>query len=206
MFSDVVMGIDKNNLKILMILKEQNDNTGCGAYRELKEVVSRYKELYRQKMGDEFPQDPKAQLLEAVKRYLLWNNPRAIVYRRERYSGDWGTAVNVQAMVFGNMGDDMGQEWHYQSGKRRKRSCMGNSVIQGEDVVAGIRHRAIEDMREIMPEIYDQFISIAQKLENHYRDMQDMEFTIERSNLHATNPQRQKNCGSSFEDSGGYGE
>jgi pyruvate,orthophosphate dikinase len=193
MFSDVVMGIDKNEFeKILDDIKEQNGATQDVELtaENLKEVVSRYKELYRQKMGDEFPQDPKAQLLEAVKAvFRSWNNPRAIVYRRMNdIPGDWGTAVNVQAMVFGNMGDDSGTGVAFtRNPANGEKKLYGEFLLnaQGEDVVAGIRTpEPIEDMREIMPEIYDQFISIAQKLENHYRDMQDMEFTIERGKLY----------------------
>ncbi|NLW00536.1 MAG: pyruvate, phosphate dikinase [Clostridiales bacterium] len=193
MFSDVVMGIDKNEFeKILDDIKEQNGATQDVELtaENLKEVVSRYKELYRQKMGDEFPQDPKAQLLEAVKAvFRSWNNPRAIVYRRMNdIPGDWGTAVNVQAMVFGNMGDDSGAGVAFtRNPANGEKKLYGEFLLnaQGEDVVAGIRTpEPIEDMREIMPEIYDQFISIAQKLENHYRDMQDMEFTIERGKLY----------------------
>ena len=197
MFSDVVMGIDKNEFeKILDDIKEQNGATQDVELtaENLKEVVSRYKELYRQKMGDEFPQDPKAQLLEAVKAvFRSWNNPRAIVYRRMNdIPGDWGTAVNVQAMVFGNMGDDSGTGVAFtRNPANGEKKLYGEFLLnaQGEDVVAGIRTpEPIEDMREIMPEIYDQFISIAQKLENHYRDMQDMEFTIERGKLTCCKP------------------
>ncbi|NLO82686.1 MAG: pyruvate, phosphate dikinase [Clostridiales bacterium] len=193
MFSDVVMGIDKNKFeKILDDVKQENGLTLDVELtaEHLKEVVRRFKELYAREMGQEFPQDPKTQLIEAVKAvFRSWNNPRAIVYRRMNdIPGDWGTAVNVQAMVFGNMGDDSGTGVAFtRNPANGEKKLYGEFLLnaQGEDVVAGIRTpEPIEHMREIMPEVYQQFVDIAEKLEKHYRDMQDMEFTIERGKLY----------------------
>ncbi|NLX71344.1 MAG: pyruvate, phosphate dikinase [Clostridiales bacterium] len=193
MFSDVVMGIDKNKFEqILDDVKQENGVTQDVELtaENLKVVVERYKELYKQELGQEFPQDPRTQLLEAVKAvFRSWNNPRAIVYRRMNdIPSDWGTAVNVQAMVFGNMGDDSGTGVAFtRNPANGEKKLYGEFLLnaQGEDVVAGIRTpEPIERMKEIMPEIYDQFAEIAEKLEKHYRDMQDMEFTIERGKLY----------------------
>ncbi len=193
MFSDVVMGIDKNKFEqILDDVKQENGVTQDVELtaENLKVVVERYKELYKQELGQEFPQDPRTQLLEAVKAvFRSWNNPRAIVYRRMNdIPSDWGTAVNVQAMVFGNMGDDSGTGVAFtRNPANGEKKLYGEFLLnaQGEDVVAGIRTpEYIERMKEIMPEIYDQFAEIAEKLEKHYRDMQDMEFTIERGKLY----------------------
>ncbi|WKV08842.1 pyruvate, phosphate dikinase [Thermoanaerobacterium sp. CMT5567-10] len=193
MFSDVVMGIDKNKFEaILDAVKEENGakyDTDLTA-ENLKEVVKRYKELYKQEMGVEFPQDPKVQLLEAVKAvFRSWDNPRAIVYRRlNDIPGDWGTAVNVQTMVFGNMGNDSGTGVAFtRNPATGEKALFGEFLMnaQGEDVVAGIRTpQPISTLKDIMPEVYNQFTEIANKLENHYRDMQDIEFTIERSKLY----------------------
>lgn len=192
MFSDVVMGIDKN--KFEKILDEVKEKKGVKhdvelTAEDLKEVVKRFKELYKQEMGVEFPQDPKVQLLEAVKAvFRSWNNPRAIVYRRMNdIPSDWGTAVNVQAMVFGNMGNDSGTGVAFtRNPATGEKKIYGEFLMnaQGEDVVAGIRTpEPLDKLRETMPEIYNQFIQIAETLEKHYRDMQDMEFTIERGKL-----------------------
>ncbi|MBP2072692.1 pyruvate, phosphate dikinase [Thermoanaerobacterium butyriciformans] len=193
MFSDVVMGIDKNKFEaILDAVKEENGakyDTDLTA-ENLKEVVKRYKELYKQEMGVEFPQDPKVQLLEAVKAvFRSWDNPRAIVYRRlNDIPSDWGTAVNVQTMVFGNMGNDSGTGVAFtRNPATGEKALFGEFLMnaQGEDVVAGIRTpQPISTLKDIMPEVYNQFTEIANKLENHYRDMQDIEFTIERSKLY----------------------
>ncbi|AST56301.1 pyruvate phosphate dikinase [Thermoanaerobacterium thermosaccharolyticum] len=193
MFSDVVMGIDKNKFEaILDAVKEENGakyDTDLTA-ENLKEVVKRYKELYKQEMGVDFPQDPKVQLLEAVKAvFRSWDNPRAIVYRRlNDIPSDWGTAVNVQTMVFGNMGNDSGTGVAFtRNPATGEKALFGEFLMnaQGEDVVAGIRTpQPISTLKDIMPEVYNQFTEIANKLENHYRDMQDIEFTIERSKLY----------------------
>ncbi|AFK87042.1 MULTISPECIES: pyruvate, phosphate dikinase [Thermoanaerobacterium] len=193
MFSDVVMGIEKNKFEaILDAVKEENGakyDTDLTA-ENLKEVVKRYKELYKKEMGVDFPQDPKIQLLEAVKAvFRSWDNPRAIVYRRlNDIPSDWGTAVNVQTMVFGNMGNDSGTGVAFtRNPATGEKALFGEFLMnaQGEDVVAGIRTpQPISTLKDIMPEVYNQFTEIANKLENHYRDMQDIEFTIERSKLY----------------------
>lgn len=193
MFSDVVMGIEKEKFdEIFDGVKEANGvvvDTDLTA-ENLKEIVEKFKELYKAEKGEEFPQDPKEQLLEAVQAvFRSWNNPRAIVYRRmNNIPGDWGTAVNVQAMVFGNMGDDSGTGVAFtRNPATGEKKLYGEFLMnaQGEDVVAGIRTpEPIERLKEIMPEVYDQFVEIAQTLEKHYRDMQDLEFTIEKGKLY----------------------
>jgi len=193
MFSDVVMGIEKAKFdEIFEDVKKANGaalDTDLNA-ENLKEVVKRYKELYKAEKGVEFPQDPKEQLLEAVKAvFRSWNNPRAIVYRRMNdIPSDWGTAVNVQAMVFGNMGNDSGTGVAFtRNPATGEKELYGEFLVnaQGEDVVAGIRTpEPIGKLKEKMPEIYDQFVKIAETLEKHYKDMQDMEFTIERGKLY----------------------
>ncbi|MGB9680056.1 MAG: pyruvate, phosphate dikinase [Thermoanaerobacteraceae bacterium] len=193
MFSDVVMGIEKNKFEaILDAVKEENGakfDTDLNA-DNLKEVVKRFKELYKKELGVDFPQDPKVQLLEAVKAvFRSWDNPRAIVYRRlNDISGNWGTAVNVQSMVFGNMGNDSGTGVAFtRNPATGEKALFGEYLInaQGEDVVAGIRTpQPIATLKDAMPEVYKQFVDIANKLENHYRDMQDIEFTIEKGKLY----------------------
>ena len=193
MFSDVVMEIEKSKFEaILDAVKEENGaklDTDLTA-ENLKDVVERYKALYKQEKGVDFPQDPKEQLLESVKAvFRSWDNPRAIVYRRMNdIPGDWGTAVNVQAMVFGNMGDDSGTGVAFtRDPATGENKLYGEYLInaQGEDVVAGIRTpQHISTLEQAMPEIYKQFADIANRLENHYKDMQDMEFTIERGKLY----------------------
>ncbi|HHU48402.1 MAG TPA: pyruvate, phosphate dikinase [Clostridiales bacterium] len=193
MFSDVVMEIDKSKFDAIFdAVKEENNvesDTDLTA-ENLKEVVKRYKELYKGEMGEEFPQDPKVQLLEAVKAvFRSWENPRAIVYRRMNdIPSSWGTAVNVQAMVFGNMGDDSGTGVAFtRNPSTGEKQLYGEYLMnaQGEDVVAGIRTpNPISQLQETNPEVYHQFVDIAKKLENHYRDMQDMEFTIEKGKLY----------------------
>ena len=192
MFSDVVMEIEKSKFEeILDDIKEDRgvENDTDLTSEDLKEVVHRYKALYLAEKGEDFPQDPKAQLLEAVKAvFRSWDNPRAIIYRRNNgISADWGTAVNVQAMVFGNMGDDSGTGVAFtRDPSTGEKTLYGEFLMnaQGEDVVAGIRTpKHIQQMKDEMPDVYAQFVEIAQKLENHYRDMQDMEFTIEKGKL-----------------------
>ncbi len=192
MFSDVVMEIEKPKFeKILEGVKKENgvnlDNDLTAD--NLKEVVRRYKELFKKEKGFEFPQEPKIQLMEAVKSvFRSWDNPRAIVYRRlNDIPGDWGTAVNVQEMVYGNMGDDSGTGVAFtRNPSTGEKKLYGEFLMnaQGEDVVAGIRTpQTIEHLKDIMPDMYNQFADIAVKLEKHYKDMQDMEFTIERGKL-----------------------
>ncbi len=193
MFSDVVMEVEKS--KFENILDNVKEDRGVHLDNELdaealNEVICKYKELYKSEIGDDFPQDPKEQLLSAVKAvFRSWNNPRAIYYRRMNdIPGDWGTAVNVQAMVFGNMGDTSGTGVAF-----TRNPATGEPVIygeylinaQGEDVVAGVRTpQPISKLEEDMPEVYREFMDIAHKLESHYRDMQDMEFTIENKKLY----------------------
>ena len=193
MFSDVVMEMSKTFFE--GILDEIKKSKGAQydtdlTADDLKEVIARYKAIYAEKMGEEFPQDPKVQLMQAVKAvFRSWDNPRAIVYRRMNdIPGDWGTAVNVQAMVFGNMGDTSGTGVAFtRDPSTGEKGIFGEYLInaQGEDVVAGIRTpQKIARMAEDLPECYAQFMEIANKLENHYRDMQDMEFTIQEGKLY----------------------
>ena len=192
MFSDVVMGIEKK--KFDDILDSQKHKNNCILDTDLtadnlKELVSLYKALYLKEKGEEFPQDPKAQLLEAVKAvFRSWNNPRAITYRRlNDIPSSWGTAVNVQTMVFGNMGNDCGTGVAFtRNPSTGEKKLYGEYLMnaQGEDVVAGIRTPAhIDELANAMPDVYNRFVEIANILEKHYRDMQDLEFTIERGKL-----------------------
>ena len=192
MFSDVVMEIEKTKFDAIFDgIKEAN---GCKMDTELsaenlKEVVAGYKALYRQEKGEEFPQDPKVQLYEAIRAvFRSWDNPRAIVYRRKNdIPASWGTAVNVQSMVFGNMGDDSGTGVAFtRNPATGEKKLYGEFLMnaQGEDVVAGIRTPSpIQALAETQPAVYEQFKNIAETLEKHYRDMQDMEFTIEHGKL-----------------------
>ena len=193
MFSDVVMEISKSYFE--NILSEIKAAKGIEldmdlTADDLKEVIAKFKAVYKEKMGDDFPQDPKVQLIEAVKAvFRSWDNPRAIVYRRMNdIPGDWGTAVNVQAMVFGNMSNTSGTGVAFtRNPATGAKGIFGEYLInaQGEDVVAGIRTpQSIDKLKEDLPEAYDQFMKIAQTLEDHYRDMQDMEFTIEDGKLY----------------------
>jgi pyruvate,orthophosphate dikinase len=193
MFSDVVMEVEKRKFEdILDAIKEEKGakfDTDLTA-DDLKEVVVRFKALYKQEKGEDFPQDPRQQLLESVKAvFRSWDNPRAIVYRRMNdIPGDWGTAVNVQTMVFGNMGNDSGTGVAFtRNPSTGEKKLYGEFLMnaQGEDVVAGIRTpQPIQQLADTNPAVYEQFAGIAQKLEDHYRDMQDMEFTIERGKLY----------------------
>ena len=193
MFSDVVMEIGKNKFhEALEKVKTENGaklDTDLTA-DNLKEVVRRYKAIYHEAMGEDFPQDPKVQLMESIKAvFRSWDNARAVYYRRMNdIPGDWGTAVNVQSMVFGNMGDDSGTGVAFtRNPSTGEKKLYGEYLMnaQGEDVVAGIRTPFhIESMKDNLPHVYEQFVQIAEKLEKHYRDMQDMEFTIERGQLY----------------------
>lgn len=193
MFSDVVMEIERE--KFEHILTQAKEKKGVSLDTELdvddlKQLVKDYKALYLAEKGEEFPQEPKEQLLASVTAvFRSWDNPRAIVYRRMNdIPGDWGTAVNVQAMVFGNMGEDSGTGVAFtRNPATGEKKLYGEYLFnaQGEDVVAGIRTpQPIAKLKDSMPEIYEQFQTIANTLENHYRDMQDMEFTIERGKLY----------------------
>ena len=192
MFSDVVMEIPKSFFE--RILDEIKEAKGVKYDTELnaddmKEIIGRFKAVYKEKMNAEFPQDPKVQLMEAVKAvFRSWDNERAIVYRRMNdIPGDWGTAVNVQAMVFGNMGNTSGTGVAFtRNPSTGAKGIYGEYLInaQGEDVVAGIRTpQPITRLQEDLPECFARFMEIANKLEDHYRDMQDMEFTIEDGKL-----------------------
>ena len=192
MFSDVVMEIEKR--KFEDVLDEFKEKRGVKFDRDLtaedlKEVVERFKAIYKAEKGVDFPQNPKEQLMEAIKAvFRSWDNPRAIYYRRMNdIPGDWGTAVNVQSMVFGNMGETSGTGVAFtRNPSTGEKKLYGEYLLnaQGEDVVAGIRTpQPISQLHEQMPEVYDQFVSIAKTLEDHYRDMQDMEYTIERGKL-----------------------
>ncbi len=202
MFSDVVMEVPKSHFE--RVLDEEKDKKravlGRGADEavydtdltadDLKEIIGIFKGIYKDAMGEEFPQDPKVQLMEAVKAvFRSWDNERAIVYRRMNdIPGDWGTAVNVQAMVFGNMGDTSGTGVAFtRNPSTGEKGIFGEYLInaQGEDVVAGVRTpQPITRLEQDMPECFKQFMDIANKLEEHYRDMQDMEFTIEDQKLY----------------------
>jgi len=192
MFSDVVMGIEKNKFEALLdAMKEKKgvkQDTELDA-EDLQELVRQFKDLYRKEKGEEFPQDPRLQLMKAVKAvFRSWNNPRAIYYRRMNdIPSDWGTAVNVQEMVYGNMGNDSGTGVAFtRNPSTGEKKLYGEFLMnaQGEDVVAGIRTpESIDKLKETNPEVYEQFVKIAETLEKHYRDMQDMEFTIERGKL-----------------------
>jgi len=192
MFADVVIGVSKSIFeRQLDAYKEKvgaKYDTDLSA-EDLKNVVGIFKQLYLEDQGKAFPQDPKEQLYEAVKAvFRSWDNPRANVYRKMNdipYS--WGTAVNVQMMVFGNMGDTSGTGVAFtRDAATGEKHIFGEYLInaQGEDVVAGVRTpNKIDQLKEDMPEVYAQFIDIANTLENHYKDMQDMEFTIENGKL-----------------------
>ena len=192
MFADVVMGFPKSSFerKFDAIKEEKNVkfDTELSA-EDLMEVVEIYKNEYKNHAGVDFPQDPKDQLLEAVKAvFRSWNNDRAITYRRlNDIPSSWGTAVNVQEMVYGNRGDDCGTGVAFtRNPATGEKKLYGEYLMnaQGEDVVAGIRTpQTIDTLKEVMPDCYDQFVKICNILENHYKDMQDMEFTIENGKL-----------------------
>ena len=193
MFSDVVMEIPKS--KFEAVLDEFKEKKGVKFDRDLTAedlmaVVERIKAIYKEAMGVDFPQDPKVQLMEAVKAvFRSWDNPRAIYYRRMNdIPGDWGTAVNVQSMVFGNMGETSGTGVAFtRNPATGEKKLYGEYLLnaQGEDVVAGIRTPSpISELQNQMPDVYKQFVDIASKLEAHYRDMQDMEYTIEEGKLY----------------------
>ena len=192
MFSDVVMGFPKSSFERKFdAIKEEKGvqyDTELTA-EDLMEVVEIYKEEYKKHSGVDFPQDPKEQLLEAVKAvFRSWNNDRAITYRRlNDIPSSWGTAVNVQEMVYGNRGDDCGTGVAFtRNPATGEKKLYGEYLMnaQGEDVVAGIRTpQTIDTLKEVMPDCYEQFVNICNILENHYKDMQDMEFTIENGKL-----------------------
>lgn len=193
MFSDVVMELPKSEFeKIITKIKAEkgvSQDTELTA-DDMKEMAETFKAFYKERMNEDFPSDPKVQMMQAVKAvFRSWDNPRANVYRRMNdipYS--WGTAVNVQSMVFGNSGDTSGTGVAFtRNPATGEKALFGEYLInaQGEDVVAGVRTpQPIDHLKQDMPEVYKQFTDIAQKLENHYTDMQDMEFTIEKGKLY----------------------
>ena len=193
MFSDVVMELPKAEFEeILDQMKSQRKvqyDADLSA-DDMMELVGQFKAFYREKMGNVFPEDPKEQLMAAIQAvFRSWNNPRAISYRRMNdIPGSWGTAVNVQSMVYGNMGNDSGTGVAFtRNPATGEKKLFGEFLInaQGEDVVAGIRTpETIERLQEIMPSVYQEFSQIAAKLDAHYKDMQDMEFTIEKGKLY----------------------
>jgi pyruvate,orthophosphate dikinase len=193
MFSDVVKDIPKSNFeRVLDSIKEAKNikfDTDMTA-DDLKEVVERFKAIYKEKLNEDFPQDPKFQLMEAITAvFRSWDNDRAVIYRRMNdIPASWGTAVNIQQMVFGNMGDDSGTGVAFtRNPATGEKMIYGEYLInaQGEDVVAGIRTpKPISTLEEDMPVVYKEFMTIATELENHYKDMQDMEFTIEKGTLY----------------------
>ena len=193
MFSDVVMELSKKRFE--EIIDEVKAEKGVKHDIELdtddmKRLVVLFKEFYKAEKGEEFPQDPKVQLMEAIKAvFRSWDNPRANVYRRmNEIPYDWGTAVNVQSMVFGNSGNHSGTGVAFtRNPATGEKALFGEYLInaQGEDVVAGVRTPSpISKLQEDMPEVYQQFANIANQLERHYKDMQDMEFTIENGKLY----------------------
>ena len=193
MYSDVVMEVGKKYFEELIDkMKAERGVTYDVELTadDLKELAGQFKAEYKEKIGQDFPDDPKEQLMGAVKAvFRSWDNPRANVYRRDNdipYS--WGTAVNVQSMAFGNMGDDCGTGVAFtRDPATGEKKLMGEFLInaQGEDVVAGVRTpMPIAKMAEEFPEAFEQFQNVCQTLENHYRDMQDMEFTVENKKLY----------------------
>ncbi len=193
MYSDVVIGVGKEAFgKMIDELKAEKGvilDTELTA-DDLKELIAKFKAYFKADQGIDFPQDPKDQLIGAVKAvFRSWNNPRAIVYRRMNdIPSDWGTAVNVQSMVFGNMGNTSGTGVAFtRNPSTGEKKLYGEYLMnaQGEDVVAGIRTpMSIDQLAETNKEVYEQFVEIARRLEDHYKDMQDMEFTIERGKLY----------------------
>ncbi|MBQ9036697.1 MAG: pyruvate, phosphate dikinase [Erysipelotrichaceae bacterium] len=192
MFSDVVMGLPKSTFEV--IIDDMKKKKGVKLDTELdaddmKEMVVRFKQYYKEKMNEDFPQDSRFQLMEAVKAvFRSWNNERAIFYRRMNdIPSSWGTAVNVQMMVFGNMGEDCGTGVAFtRNPATGEKKLFGEFLMnaQGEDVVAGVRTpMTIDQLAETAPEAYAQFVDICNKLEAHYKDMQDMEFTVEHGKL-----------------------
>ena len=192
MYSDVVMEVGKKYFE--QLIDEMKEKRGVKldtelTAQDLKELATMFKKEYQAKLGEDFPQDPKEQLMGAIKAvFRSWDNPRAIYYRRMNdIPSSWGTAVNVQEMVFGNMGETSGTGVAFtRNPATGEKKLFGEFLMnaQGEDVVAGVRTpQTIDQLAQVMPEVYDQFTKICATLESHYRDMQDMEFTIENRKL-----------------------
>ena len=193
MYSDVVMEVGKKYFEQLIDKMKEEKNVKLDVELtadDLKELAREFKEEYKSKIGKDFPDDPKEQLMGAIKAvFRSWDNPRANVYRRDNdipYS--WGTAVNVQSMAFGNMGDDCGTGVAFtRDPATGEKKLMGEFLknAQGEDVVAGVRTpMPIAQMEQEFPEAFEEFVKVCETLENHYRDMQDMEFTVENRKLY----------------------
>ncbi len=193
MFSDVVMEVGKKYFEKLIDQMKERKGVELDidlSAEDLKELANQFKAEYKNQLGKDFPTDPKEQLFEAIKAvFRSWDNPRANIYRMDHdipYS--WGTAVNVQMMAFGNMGETSGTGVAFtRNPATGEKGLMGEFLMnaQGEDVVAGVRTPMhISKMKEVMPKVYDQFVEICKILESHYRDMQDMEFTIEDRKLY----------------------
>jgi pyruvate,orthophosphate dikinase len=203
MFSDVVMEIDKENYEHL--LEEMKHQKGVELDTDLtaddmKKLAHMFLAKYEELKGEPFPQDPKEQLIGAVTAvFRSWDNPRANTYRRLNHIPyEWGTAVNVQGMVFGNMGDDSGTGVAFSRNPSDGTNELYGEYLfnaQGEDVVAGIRTpKPISELKKDNPALYEEFFNISKKLEAHYRDMQDMEFTIERGKLYMLQTRNGKSC------------
>ncbi len=193
MYSDVVMEVGKKYFEELIDKMKAEKGVKLDTELDaddLKNLAEQFKAEYKAKIGVDFPTDPKEQLLGAIKAvFRSWNNPRAIYYRRMNdIPGDWGTAVNVQMMVFGNTGDNSGTGVAFtRDPATGEKHLFGEFLMnaQGEDVVAGVRTpQTIDQLKEVIPEAYEQFVDICGKLEAHYHDMQDMEFTIEDKKLY----------------------
>ena len=192
MYSDVVMGLSKKRFEeIIDEVKAErgiSDDLDLNA-EDMKKLVELFKVFYKNELKSEFPEDPKEQLMGAIEAvFRSWNNPRAIYYRKMNdIPSSWGTAVNVQMMVFGNMGNDCGTGVAFtRNPSTGENKLYGEFLMnaQGEDVVAGIRTpQKIDQLKEVAPNAYDDFVDITKKLETHYRNMQDMEFTIEKGKL-----------------------
>lgn len=193
MYSDVVMGIDPLLFDDVLDKQKEKQNVHLDTdltAEDLKEIVSEFKKIYRKEMNEEFPMDAKTQLINAIEAvFKSWNNDRAVYYRRiNDIPSEWGTAVNVQTMVFGNMGEDCATGVAFtRNPATGENKLYGEFLInaQGEDVVAGIRTpHPVEDLKELMPEMHDQLLNIGINLEKHFKNMQDLEFTVENGKLY----------------------
>jgi pyruvate,orthophosphate dikinase len=192
MFADVVKGLSKkrfeeiiDEVKAQRGIKDDLDLTAD----DMKTLVAKFKEFYHSELGEDFPTNPVTQMMEAIEAvFRSWNNERAIYYRRQNdIPSSWGTAVNVQMMVFGNMGEDCGTGVAFTRNPATGENALYGEFLmnaQGEDVVAGVRTpKKIDQLKEVSPTAYEQFVDICSKLETHYKNMQDMEFTIEGGKL-----------------------
>ena len=193
MFSNVAMGLNSRDFESVIDKRKEEKNISKDTEltcEDLKYFVTEFKKIYKESKGEDFPQDTKIQLLEAVKAvFRTWNNPRAIVYRRMNdIPSNWGTAVNVQRMVFGNFGETSGTGVAFSRNPATGENVLYGEYLmnaQGEDIVAGIRTpNPISQLKEQLPDVYNQYVKIVEILENHYKDMQDMEFTIEDGKLY----------------------